>query len=89
MLMRTLAAVSILAGAGCTTLPQETGFPTPDPMHLIRCERPQPLPPAAGLESPKAAQALATVTSNYARHHRCADRLDSLQDWVRGQMKVR
>ena len=89
MLKQTLAAVLILAGAGCTTLPPQTGFPTPDPQHLIQCERPQPLPPAAGLESPKAAVALATVSANYAKHHRCADRLDSLQDWVRQQLKVR
>lgn len=39
--------------------------------------------------APTAAQALETVTANYAACHRTADRLDSLQDWVRQQGKVR
>lgn len=60
-------------------------FPSAPPDLLTACERPQAL---QGSEAPTAAQALQTVTGNYARHHRCADRLDGLQDWVRGQAAV-
>jgi hypothetical protein len=57
---------------------------------LEACERPQPLPKASAPDkAPGAAQALQTVTENYARHHRCADRADALQEWVRGQAGVK
>ena len=46
---------------------------------MEKCERPQPL---LGEGAPRAADALVVVTANYARHHRCADRLGALQDWV-------
>lgn len=42
-----------------------------------------------GGTAPRAAVALATVTENYAACHRTADRLDALQEWVRGQADVR
>lgn len=45
-------------------------------------------PDGAG-EAPTAAEALETVTENYADHHACVDRLDSLQAWVREQQEVR
>lgn len=51
------------------------------------CERPEPLP--KGETAPAAAEALDTVTENYGRHHVCADRLEALQGWVRGQVNVR
>lgn len=54
---------------------------------MTAAERPQPLPPASS--APKAADALAAVTANYARHHRTADRLDCLHDWIRGQMAIK
>ena len=38
--------------------------------------------------APTAATALQTVTENYARANRTADRLDALQDWVRQQQAV-
>jgi hypothetical protein len=38
---------------------------------------------------PGAAQALGTVTENYAGCHRVADRLEALQDWVKGQQAVK
>lgn len=34
--------------------------------------------------APTAASALATVTGNYRAHHECADRLEALQEWVKG-----
>lgn len=43
----------------------------------------------AGRAPPRAAEALATVTENYAACHRTADRLEALQEWVRGQAGVR
>ena len=39
--------------------------------------------------APKAAEALNTVTGNYAACHRTADRLDALQGWVRAQQAVK
>lgn len=39
--------------------------------------------------APKAAEALDTVTANYAACRRTADRLDGLQAWVREQKAVR
>lgn len=42
-----------------------------------------------GSGTPTAGDALQTVTQNYARHHVCADRLDSLQSWVREQGAVK
>ncbi len=80
----------ILTGAGCTTVQPLTPFPQPPEALLAACERPQALPMASAPDSPpSAAQALQTVTDNYARHHRCADRADALQEWVRGQAAVR
>lgn len=38
--------------------------------------------------APRAAEALETVTANYAACHRTADRLGALQDWVRAQAGV-
>jgi hypothetical protein len=88
MLKQTLLAFAlILSGAGCTTVQPLTPFPTPPEALLVACERPRALP--EGSASPTAADALATVTANYARHHRCGDRLDALQEWVRGQVGVR
>jgi hypothetical protein len=46
-------------------------------------------PDGAGRTPPRAAVALATVTENYAACHRTADRLDALQEWVKGQAGVR
>ena len=88
MLNRTLLACALmLIGAGCTTVQPLTPFPAPPEALLVPCERPQPL--AKGLASPTAADALTTVTANYARHHRCGDRLDALQGWVSNQAKIR
>ena len=39
--------------------------------------------------APEAATALKTVTQNYDAHHRCVDRLDGLQEWVREQKAVK
>ena len=39
--------------------------------------------------APKAAEAISTVTQNYAACHRTADKLDALQEWVREQGKVK
>jgi hypothetical protein len=39
--------------------------------------------------APLAAEALETVTSNYARANRTADRLDALQEWARQQSAVK
>ena len=64
-----------------------TPFPPAPELLMQLCERPQALPPGSG--APTAAQALKTVTENYARHHRCADRADALQEWVREQERVR
>lgn len=38
---------------------------------------------------PRAAEALETVTASYAACHKTADRLEALQEWVRGQAGVR
>lgn len=54
---------------------------------MAPAERPRALPPAD--RAPTAAEALSTVTENYAAGHRTADKLDGLQDWVRKQGKVR
>lgn len=43
----------------------------------------------AALGAPKAAEAIETVTPNYAACHRTADRLDALQEWVRQQAAVK
>ena len=49
--------------------------------------------PAAGADgaggAPLAAEALGTVTANYAACHRTADRLTALQAWAREQAAVR
>ena len=39
--------------------------------------------------APTAAEAITTVTGNYARANRTADTLDALQSWVREQGKVK
>lgn len=39
--------------------------------------------------APGAAEALETVTANYAACHRTADRLDALQSWVKAQEAVK
>ena len=44
--------------------------------------------PDAGPGTVSAAQALPTVTANYAACGRNADRLDALQGWVRGQYET-
>ena len=41
-----------------------------------------------GRAPPSAAEALRTVTENYAACHRTADRLDALQLWVNEQLKI-
>lgn len=46
-----------------------------------------PGPDEAG-GAPRAAEALSTVTRNYAACHRTADRLDALQNWVNEQRRV-
>lgn len=45
-------------------------------------------PPDGTSGAPDSATALETVTKNYARCNRTADRLDALQDWVRQQYAV-
>ena len=82
-----MACALILSGAGCTTAPPLTPFPTPPDGPMQPCERPAMLP--KGSAPPSAADALATVTANYSRHHTCADRLDALQGWVIEQGRVR
>lgn len=52
---------------------------------MAKCERPQPLPKLAHQMS--AAEALPTITANYAKHNACADRADALQEWVRDQAR--
>lgn len=46
-------------------------------------------PPATGADgpgtAPRAAEALETIGTNYGKANTCADRLDALQEWVRGQ----
>ena len=39
--------------------------------------------------APSAAEALETVSQNYARANRTADRLDALQEWINQQGKVK
>lgn len=84
--MRILALALMTIGAGCTTLPPSVPFPEPPPLLMTECSRPEPMPEVMGLT---AHNALSTVTDNYARHHACADRLDSLQEWVKGQGAVK
>lgn len=86
MLKIILACALTLTGAACTTVQPLTGFPTAPSLCMTPAERPTPLP--AGEGSPSAADALATVTGNYARHHRTADRLDCLQGWIREQSAI-
>lgn len=81
-----LVCALILSGGCSTTMPPATRFPDPAVQLMVRCERPSQLP--AGQGAPRAAEALATVTANYAAHHRCADRADALQDWVLQQYEV-
>lgn len=50
---------------------------------------PASIPYGAAGAPPRAAEALDTVTANYAACNRTADRLDALQGWVRAQEKVR
>lgn len=50
---------------------------------------PAGIPYGAAGAPPRAAEALGTVTANYAACHRTADRLDALQGWVREQEQVR
>lgn len=50
---------------------------------------PARIPYGAAGAPPAAAEALDTVTANYARHNRVADRLEALQGWVREQGAVR
>lgn len=46
-------------------------------------------PPDAAGGAPRAAEAIETVTDNYAACHRTADRLDALQAWVRAQQAIK
>lgn len=46
-------------------------------------------PDGAARTPPTAAEAVATVTENYARAHRTADKLEALQEWVRAQAGVK
>ncbi len=85
MLNRILVLALTIAGAGCTTQPPLTPFPSPPGLLMAACERPQPIPQVKATTAP---HALETVTANYARHHRCADRLDELQGWVKEQQSV-
>ena len=77
----------MLLGAGCTTVAPLTPFPKAPHELMQKCQRPAPLP--QGKEAPKAAEVLATVTANYARHHSCADLLDGLQGWVKAQESLK
>lgn len=43
----------------------------------------------AASRAPAASEALQAVTASYAACHRTADRLDALQEWVRGQVSAR
>jgi hypothetical protein len=47
------------------------------------------IPYGAAGAPPGAAEALGTVTANYAACHRTADRLEALQGWVSEQAKIR
>ena len=86
-MLRLIPVFALILAGGCSTTARPlTPFPTPPADLMVVCERPQPLP--SGSESPTASQALQTVTQNYARHHRCADRLDSLQRWAVEQGNV-
>lgn len=85
MLNRILALALTTIGAGCTTLHPQTPLPSAPQALLIQCERPQPIP---AVQATTASHALEAVTDNYARHHRCADRADALQSWVKEQAKV-
>lgn len=49
---------------------------------------PAGIPYGAAGAPPGAAEALGTVTANYAACHRTADRLEALQGWVSAQQKV-
>lgn len=50
---------------------------------------PARIPYGAAGAPPGAAEALGTVTANYAACHRTADRLEALQGWVSEQGKIR
>lgn len=83
-----IPAVALMIVGGCSTTPPPVDkFPQPDQRLMIPCEAPRPLPDSK--DAPKAAEALATVTSNYGSHYRCKNTLDSLQDWVRQQEAIK
>ena len=72
------------------------GFTLDGAWRLLHDDAARNVIPAAGFildgkggAAPRAAEALNTVTANYAACHRTADRLDALQDWVRQQQAVR
>lgn len=50
---------------------------------------PGTIPYGASGAPPRAAEALGTVTENYAACNRTADRLDALQEWVSEQQKIK
>ena len=79
--------LACLMTAGCNSMTQrpQVPFPRPSQQLLAKCERPQPLPKR---EKISAAEALPTVSANYARHHGCANRSDALQEWVREQYQT-
>lgn len=85
MLKRTLTVCALtLVGSACTTVPQATPFPTAPEKLTVKCGRPKSVADGA-----TAAVMLATVTANYAAHHRCADKDDGLVEWVLEQEKVK
>lgn len=55
---------------------------------LNRIPAPGLLADGEGRAPPTAAEAIRTVTENYAACHRTADRLDALQHWVNEQLKI-
>lgn len=73
-----MAPALMLIGCGSIT-PQPLAFPQAPSDLTEPCARPQALARAS------AAEALKTVTGNYARHHACADRHKALADWLKEQ----
>lgn len=69
----------MIAGCSSMTPPPQVPFPRP-PAELLRAPEPlKPLPPQAR----SAAEALPTVTENYAASHRNARLLEAVQAWIR------
>lgn len=79
----SLCALMIL-GSGCTTLQPVIPLAEAPKEWMEACQRPQVAPVPV-----TAAQALSVVTKNYSEHHKCADKLDALQEWVRKLRQIK